>query len=69
VVKHGITICGPLNLPAQVPWHASTLYSRNLTSFVLAFWKDGRFHLDLEDEIIRNALVTHQGEARHTAGA
>ena len=68
VVEHGIAICGPLNLPAQMPWHASTLYSRNLTSFVLAFWKDGRFHLDLEDEIIRGALVTHQGEVRRPAG-
>ena len=69
VVKDGITICGPLNLPAQMPWHASTLYSRNLTSFVLAFWKDGRFHLDLEDEIIRGALVTHQGETRPPVGS
>ena len=68
VVAHGITICGPLNLPAELSWHASTLYSRNLTSFVLAFWKDGQFQLDLEDEIIRDALVTHQGEVRRPAG-
>jgi NAD(P) transhydrogenase subunit alpha len=64
VVEHGVTICGPLNLPAELPWHASTLYSRNLASFVLAFWKDGRFDLDLDDEILRGALVTHQGEVR-----
>jgi NAD(P) transhydrogenase subunit alpha len=69
VVAHGIKICGPLNLPAELSWHASTLYSRNLTSFVLAFWKDGRFHLDLDDDIIRGALVTHQGEVRRAAGA
>ena len=69
VVEHGITICGPLNLPAELSWHASTLYSRNLTSFVLAFWKDGQFQLNLEDEIIRGALVTHQGEVRQPAGA
>jgi NAD/NADP transhydrogenase alpha subunit len=48
-----------------MPWHASTLYSRNLTAFVLAFWKDGAFLMDLDDEIIRGALVTHQGEIRH----
>ena len=64
VVEGGVTICGPLNLPAEVPWHASTLYSRNVTAFVLAFWKDGRFSLDLEDEILRGALVTHEGAVR-----
>jgi H+-translocating NAD(P) transhydrogenase subunit alpha len=64
VVERGVTICGPLNLPSELPWHASTLYSRNLTSFVLAFWKDGRFDFNLDDEILRGALVTHQGEVR-----
>jgi NAD(P) transhydrogenase subunit alpha len=64
VVEAGVTIFGPLNLPAEMPWHASTLYSRNLTAFVLAFWKDGRFDLDLADEILRGALVTHQGDVR-----
>ena len=64
VVVHGVTICGNENLPAEVPWHGSTLYSRNLAAFVLAFWKDGAFALDLEDEIIRGCLVTHAGEVR-----
>jgi NAD(P) transhydrogenase subunit alpha len=64
VVAHGVTIVGPENLPAEVPWHGSTLYSRNLTAFVLAFWKDGAFNLDLQDEIIRGCLVTHAGEVR-----
>lgn len=64
VVEGGVTLFGPLNLPAEMPWHASTLYSRNLTAFVLAFWKDGRFDLDLADEILRGALVTHQGDVR-----
>lgn len=61
----GVKICGPLNLPSQMPYHGSTLYSRNLTTFFLEFWKDGEFKLDLEDEIIAGALVTHQGEVRH----
>jgi len=64
VVERGVTLCGPINLPAEMPWHASTLYSRNLTAFVLAFCKDGRFLLDLDDEILRGALVTHGGETR-----
>lgn len=61
VEERGVTICGPDNLPATLPWHASTLFSRNLASFVLAFWKDGRFLVDLEDEILRAALVTREG--------
>ncbi len=64
VTDHGVAIFGPLNLPAELPWHASVLYSRNLTSFVLAFWKDGNFRLDLDDEILSGALATHQGEIR-----
>lgn len=64
VVEGSVTIFGPLNLPSEMPWHASTLYSRNLASFVLAFWKDGKFDIDIDDEIIRGALVTHQGEVR-----
>ena len=64
VVEHGVTICAPTNLPAELPWHASVLYSRNLTAFVLAFLKDGAFRIDLDDEIIRGALVAHAGEVR-----
>ncbi len=64
VVERGVTIIGPMNLPAEMPWHASTLYSRNLAAFVLAFWKEGRFRLDLDDEILRGALVTHGGVVR-----
>ena len=62
VEERGVTICGPDNLPATLPWHASTLFSRNLASFVMAFWKDGRFQVDLEDEILRAALVTREGK-------
>ena len=62
VVEGGVTICGDDNLPSTLPWHASTLFSRNLTAFVLAFWKDGRFQVDPADEIQRAALVTHEGK-------
>ena len=65
VEVHGVKICGPLNLPATMPIHGSTLYSRNLTTFFMEFWKDGEFKLDLEDEIIAGALVTHDGAVRH----
>lgn len=70
VVHNGVKICGPLNLPSTMPYHGSTLYSRNLTAFVLEFWdaKEKKFMLKMDDEIIRGALVTHGGEIRH-AGA
>ena len=65
VVKHGVTLIGELNLPATMPVHASQMYSRNLTAFVLEFTKDGAFALDMEDEIIQGALVTHEGKVVH----
>lgn len=64
-VEAGVKIVAPLNLPATVPYHASMLWSRNLTSFLLAFWKDKKFTLDLNDEILRGAIITHQGEVMH----
>jgi len=68
VIENGVKIVGPLNLPATMPKDASTLYSRNLATFLLEFWKDNRFNLDLKDEIIAGALVTHEGQVLH-AGA
>jgi NAD(P) transhydrogenase subunit alpha len=69
VVKYGVRICAPLNLPSELPKDASTLYSRNLTTFVLTFWndKEKEFNLDLSDEIIKGALITHNGEVTHGA--
>lgn len=64
-VKHGVTIIGEQNLPSTMPVHASQMYSRNLTTFVMEFTKEGNFMLDLEDEIIKGALVTHNGEVVH----
>lgn len=64
-VENGVKILAPLNLPASMPKDASTLYSRNLTTFLLEFWKEGAFKLDLNDEIIKGALVTHQGAILH----
>lgn len=65
VVEHGVTIAAPLNLPATVANHASVLWSRNLLNFVQAFTKDKAFNLDLNDEIIKGALITHAGEIVH----
>ncbi len=67
VVRHGVKICAPLNLPSELALHGSLLYSRNLTTFLLAFWneKDKQFNLDLADDIIKGALVTHDGNVVH----
>ncbi|MCK6457681.1 MAG: Re/Si-specific NAD(P)(+) transhydrogenase subunit alpha [Phycisphaerae bacterium] len=64
-VEHGVKIVAPLNLPATMPHHASLLYSRNLTNFLLAFWKDNAFALDLTDDILKGAVVTHDGQVLH----
>jgi NAD(P) transhydrogenase subunit alpha len=61
----GVTIIAPLNLPATMPFHASLLFSRNLTAFILAFTKEKAFQLDLSDEIQQGALITHQGNVTH----
>ncbi|HKT61642.1 MAG TPA: Re/Si-specific NAD(P)(+) transhydrogenase subunit alpha [Gemmatimonadales bacterium] len=60
-----VTVMAPLNVPASMPLHASLLFSRNLTSFLQAFTKDGAFQLDLNDDIQQGALITHAGEVRH----
>ena len=62
VVVHGVTIIGAINLASGVPYHASQMYARNLTAFLLHLVKDGKLQLNLEDEIIRETLVTHGGE-------
>ena len=61
VVEHGVTILGPVNLPATVPYHASEMYSRNMTTFLKLLAGDGRVNINLEDESIRDTLVTHEG--------
>jgi H+-translocating NAD(P) transhydrogenase subunit alpha len=61
----GVTILAPLNLPATMPLHASLLFARNLTAFILAFTKDKLFQLDFTDDIQQGAVITHDGEVRH----
>lgn len=62
VVDHGVTIIGRINLASTVPHHASQLYARNLTAFLLNLVKDGKIHLNLQDEIVRDTLLTRGGE-------
>jgi NAD(P) transhydrogenase subunit alpha len=62
VVEHGVSIIGTYNLASTVPYHASQLYARNITNFLLYLVKDGKLQLNLQDEIVRETLVTQGGE-------
>lgn len=62
VVHHGVKIIGTINMASSVPYHASQMYSRNLTNFLLHMVKDGQLVLNLSDEITRSTVVTRDGE-------
>lgn len=65
VIEHGVTIIGPVNLASTVPYHASQMYARNISMFLLHLVKDGRLQLNLADEITRETLLTRGGEVVH----
>jgi NAD(P) transhydrogenase subunit alpha len=62
VVKNGVTILGPTNLPSEVPTHASQMLAKNLANFLKLVIRGSDFHLNLEDEIVRTTLAAHRGE-------
>jgi len=62
VLKHGVTIVGTFNLADGVPYHASMMYARNITSFLTHLIKDQKLNLNLQDEIVRETLLTRGGE-------
>lgn len=62
VVEHGVTIIGEFNLASSVPYHASQMYAKNVTSFLLNLVKDGAVHINEADEIHRETLLTDRGE-------
>lgn len=66
IVKHGVTIIGPINLASGVPYHASQMYARNLTTFLAHLVKDGKPRLDDADDIIRDTMITRGGEIVNT---
>ncbi len=65
VRHHGVSILGPLDLPSQIPFHASTMYSKNVQTFVEYILKDGALQLSLEDPITGPMCVTHGGQVRY----
>jgi NAD(P) transhydrogenase subunit alpha len=62
IVAHGVTIIGWFNLASTVPYHASQMYARNVTAFLLHLVKDGKLQLDMDDEIVRETMLTHGAE-------
>lgn len=62
VVRHGVTIIGPTNLPAGMPVHASQMYARTVLAMVSDFTRDGAFTPDFDDDILKSACVSHGGE-------
>lgn len=62
IVVNGVTIVGEINLASTVPYHASQMYARNLVAFLLLLAKGGKLNLNMQDDIIRDTLLTQNGE-------
>ncbi|KDQ60983.1 hypothetical protein JAAARDRAFT_709459 [Jaapia argillacea MUCL 33604] len=60
-VHDGVTIIGYTDLPSRLPTQSSTLYSNNITKFLLSIGGDGKYAVDLTDEVVRGSIVVHQG--------
>lgn len=65
VVESGVSVIGCVNLPTTVPYHASQMFSRNATTFLLSLVKDGHWAINREDEIVQGTLVTADGQVVH----
>lgn len=65
ILRNGITIIGPINLPSSLPIHASQMYAKNISTLLTYLTKDGQLNLDFSDDIIGGACVTHAGEIRN----
>jgi H+-translocating NAD(P) transhydrogenase subunit alpha len=66
IKEHGVVIIGAINLASSVPYHASQMYARNLTTFLTYMVKDGKLQLNPQDEIIRETMVVSGGEIVNT---
>jgi len=62
VKAHGVTIIGAINLASSIPYHASQMYARNITTYLTYMVKDGKLQMNMQDEIIRETMITNGGE-------
>lgn len=69
VVKHGVTIIGESNLPSLLPMNASDLYAKNIQAFLTHLATKDGFKWEMEEEITKGSLITHQGAAVHPSVA
>ena len=60
VVKHDVTICSPLNLPATMPEHASELYAKNISALLELMLVDGKLAPDFADQVLADSCVTRE---------
>ena len=67
VERDGVIVLGPINLPAETPYHASQMYSKNISTFLLYLIHEGALQVDREDEIVQATLVAHEGRVVHPA--
>ncbi|HVH64975.1 MAG TPA: Re/Si-specific NAD(P)(+) transhydrogenase subunit alpha [Candidatus Acidoferrum sp.] len=65
ITVNNVTIDGSKNLASSMPVHASQLFSRNVSTLLLSLVKDGQANIDLNDEIVKGALLTNAGEMVH----
>ena len=65
ITHNGVTIDGSSNIPGSMPVHASELYAKNITAFLMYMIEDGELKLNLDDEIISGSMYTHLGEVTH----
>jgi H+-translocating NAD(P) transhydrogenase subunit alpha len=65
VVKYGVTIHGPLNLPSTMAPESSKLYSKNISSLLLIMLKDGKLAIDPKDDVVKGAMVVNAGQVVH----
>jgi NAD(P) transhydrogenase subunit alpha len=65
IEESGVSVFGPLNLPSTVPYHASQMYARNVSTLLKYLIKDGAIALDRSDAVVSETLVTHGGEVVH----
>jgi NAD(P) transhydrogenase subunit alpha len=65
VVKYGVTIHGPLNLPSTMAPESSRLYSKNISSLLLIMLKDGKLTIDPKDDIVKGSMVINAGQVVH----
>jgi NAD(P) transhydrogenase subunit alpha len=65
IVENGVSIVGCVNIPSSVPFHASQMYAKNLSTFLLSQVKGGQLALNRADEIVSSTLVTHEGQVVH----